>query len=227
MKIFFITSTGTDIGKTALTTTLCRQMAQRGKKVIALKPVISGFDDQDRKSDSSRILQSCGIEPTSAQIEKISPWRYKSALAPNMAAKAEGKPYVPFDQLVSFCRRHEALQADVLLVEGVGGIMAPLNQAHTVLDWVKALGWPVLLVTGSYLGAISHTLTAIEVLKQHEQTLEALFVNESPGSGVPVAETVGALQAFAPAHLPVIKLPYVTQAEELWKQMPPLGWVCE
>ena len=55
-----------------------------------------------------------------------------------------------------------------LLIEGVGGIVVPLNDRHTVLDWMIALNVPLVLVTGTYLGTLSHTLTCIDVLKRRD-----------------------------------------------------------
>jgi len=149
MQPFFITSTGTNIGKTLVTTALVWQLRQAGKMVTALKPVISGYDPNDAQSDSALILQSYGLTPAHDLAASISPWRYTIPLAPNMAAAKEGKP-VEFEKLVAFCREHMALASDIVLVEGVGGVMVPLDNAHTVLDWMVALGWPVILV-GGYL----------------------------------------------------------------------------
>ena len=70
-----------------------------------------------------------------------------------------------------------------MLIEGVGGIMVPLDERHTVLDWMSALRLPVLLVAGSYLGTISHTLTALHVLAQRNLDIAAVVVSESAVPG--------------------------------------------
>ena len=90
----------------------------------------------------------------------MSPWRFAAPLAPDMAAAREGRA-LDFDRPDRVCRHAIDARTDVLLIEGIGGIMVPLDERHTVLDWMVALRLPVLLVAGSYLGTISHTLTAV------------------------------------------------------------------
>ena len=93
-----------------------------------------------------------------------------------------------------------------LLIEGVGGVMVPLDQDNTVLDWIAELELPVILVAGSYLGSISHTLTAAEVLDQEDCDLHTIGVSETEGSHVPLYETVATIARFLPS-VEVIALP--------------------
>jgi len=65
-----------------------------------------------------------------------------------------------FDALVAFCKDEIGSRRGTLVIEGVGGVMVPLDKSHTVLDWMAALGIPAILVAGTYLGSISHALTA-------------------------------------------------------------------
>ncbi|MDE3038475.1 MAG: dethiobiotin synthase, partial [Pseudomonadota bacterium] len=164
MSSFFITGTGTGIGKTLVMTALCRQLKASGKTVTALKPVISGYDPKDKNNDAALILKSCGLAPSPALMETIAPWRYAAPLSPSMAAAKENNP-VDMQALVKFCRDHAALASDAVLAEGAGGVMSPLTENETMLDWMEALGWPAILVGGSYLGALSHMLSAFEALK--------------------------------------------------------------
>jgi len=89
----------------------------------------------------------------------------------------------------------------VLLIEGVGGVMVPLDDTRTVLDWIAALRVPAILIAGSYLGTISHTLTAFDVLRRREIVVRAIVVNESEGSTVPLDDTVKSIARFARAEL--------------------------
>lgn len=206
MDKFFITATGTEIGKTFVTTMLCRQLIGNKKKVIALKPVISGYVAGDMQSDSALILQACGLNITEENIAKISPWRFAAPLSPNMAAHREGKT-ISFDELVSFCREQEKSDADILLVEGVGGVCVPLDDQHTVLDWMAKSGWKVILVAGSYLGSISHTLTAVHTLAAKNIGVHAVIISESEDSPVPLEETVETLKNFLDKSIIVSTIP--------------------
>jgi len=193
----FVTATGTEIGKTFVACGLLRAAARQGLDLPALKPVASGYDPQAAtQSDAGQLLAARGLAPDAAAIAKISPWRFAAALSPDQAAAREGRD-VPFTELVSFCRR-----PGPVLIEGVGGVMVPLDTHHTVLDWIAALDCPVLLVTGSYLGALSHTLTALAALSS--QFVAAIVVNESVG-GVDLDDTAASLRRFAPG-VPLVVL---------------------
>lgn len=222
---FFITASGTGIGKTLVTTALAWQLRQMGKTVSALKPIITGYDPADMESDTAQILKSCSLSVTPASAQTISPWRYPKPFAPAMAASRENDA-IDDEALVSFCRDHENL-TDILLVEGAGGVAVPVNEQFTTLDWMKTLGWPVILVGGSYLGAISHTLTALESLKSRGIPVQALVISESSGKEVPLDETAALIAKFMPPHVPVVKIPRFARSEEPWKQVPLISWICD
>lgn len=204
MSRFFISASGTEIGKTFVACALITQLKAAGHSVAALKPVASGYDPLEPElSDSGVLLNALG-EPIDAQlIEQITPWRFKEALSPDMAAAREERS-IPFAQLVDFCAERRCV--DVTLIEGVGGIMVPLDSSHTVLDWLEALAVPVLLVVGGYLGTLSHTLTAVGMLRSRGQELAGIIVNESAEQPVSLTETADAIARFV-APTPVQVLP--------------------
>ena len=104
------------------------------------------------------------------------------------------------------------------LIEGVGGAMVPLNDTHTVRDWIAALGIPVILVTGSYLGSISHTLTAIEALRVTNIPIRALIISETADSTVPLAETLQTILPFTgdiPLHIAQARVSSPADATEI------------
>jgi dethiobiotin synthetase len=200
MAALFVTATGTDLGKTYVAAQLVRHLRARGRRVRALKPVVSGFTLAGAaQSDPGVLLAALGVALDAAALDAIAPWRYTAPLAPTLAAQAEGTS-VPFDALVRFCRDAIAAAARdraEVVIEGVGGVMVPLDARHTVLDWIAALGIPTLLVAGSYLGAISHTLTALAALRTHSAPLAAVLVDETPG-GVTLDATCAEIARFAP-----------------------------
>jgi dethiobiotin synthetase len=196
MSALFVTATGTDIGKSFVTCGIIAELRRRGRRVAALKPLVSGYDDaRAAESDPGRLLAALGRDPAPAELDRISPWRFRAPLAPDLAAKREGKK-VDFAALVEFCR--DAIdRQDNLLIEGVGGVMSPISDKQTVLEWMVELEIPVLLVSGTYLGAQSHALTALTALRARRLALRAVVVSESPDSGLPPADTALSLARFA------------------------------
>ena len=204
MTAIFVTGTGTDIGKTFVTVGLIGHLRAAGRAADAIKPVVSGFNAEDPASSDPAILLEALGRPA-AEIDRICRWRFAAPLAPAMAARHEGHP-VEFHGLVDFCRRAVVGHRDMMFIEGVGGIMVPLDETHTVLDWMTALRLPLLLVAGSYVGTISHTLTALQVLARRNLEVAAVVVSESAGSAGPLDETVATIARFADA-IEVIGVP--------------------
>ena len=206
MSAYFVTATGTDIGKTFVARGLIGALRARGRAVAALKPVVSGFDPAEAAgSDSGLLAAALGRPVTPDTIAGISPWRFAAPLAPDMAAAREGRT-LDMDEVIAFCHAAIAAEPGVLLIEGAGGLMSPLSTDHIMLDWIVALGLPVILVAGSYLGTISHTLTALDVLARRGLRVAVLVVSETPGSPVRLDETRATLARFAPQH-DVVALP--------------------
>jgi len=200
MQSFFITATGTDIGKTFITARLIKAASAKGLQVEALKPVISGFDIKNPQgSDAAVLLEALGRAPTREAYHAISPWQFSAPLSPDMAARKEGKA-IAFDSLAAFCKDHvAAARNDILFIEGVGGVMVPLNDTTTVLDLIAVLHIPVVLVSGTYLGAISHLLTALSALASRAIKPCAIVLNETPAASVATLDTIETLGSFCKA----------------------------
>lgn len=203
MKALFVAGTGTDLGKTHVACALLRAARARGATVDAFKPVVSGFDPAAPEiSDPARLAAALGRPDDSA---RISPRRYRAPLAPNLAARLEGETLLMAD-LVADCRAWlTGRDIDFALVEGAGGVMSPMTDDATNLDLMAALGLPVLLVAGSYLGTASHLLTALEVLRARKLAVAAIVVSESL-DGPDLDQTVEMLRAFERAA-PIVVAP--------------------
>ena len=137
-------------------------------------------------------------------IDAITPWRFAAPLSPDMAAAREGRK-LDMTEIAVFCRDADTPNT-TLLIEGIGGVMVPLAGRQTVRDLIADIGCPALLVAGSYLGTLSHTLTAVEALAARSVPLGGIVVSESPESPAPLAETVATLQRLT-APVPVVGLP--------------------
>lgn len=220
MTTLFVTGTGTGVGKTFVAARLVAELRAARRSVHALKPVASAFDAGDvASSDTGVLLDALGLPATAANVDAVSPWRFAAPLSPDMAAAREGR-VIPFAELVEFCRAPRA--ADVTLIEGIGGVMVPLDSEHTVLDWIAELGAPVLLVAGSYLGTLSHTLTAVAALRARGLEPAAVIVSESEEQPVPLEETATAIRRFV-APVTVAALPRAPAASRASRLLPLLA----
>ena len=190
LKPIFITSTGTNIGKTYLTSLIIKKAQALNFKVNAIKPIISGFNIENFNTTDTGII-SAALGKDQSSIEEVSPWRFEAPLSPDQAAYKENKEIV-FKELIDFCLK--TLNPikninDIVLIEGVGGTMVPINNQYTTLDLMKALNIPVILIIGSYLGSISHTLNAYEVLIQNNINVNSIVVSESEENDIGINQT--------------------------------------
>ncbi|MDB5480961.1 MAG: ATP-dependent dethiobiotin synthetase BioD [Caulobacteraceae bacterium] len=195
MPTLFVAGTGTDVGKTYVTASLIRGLREAGMLTEALKPVVSGFDpDAPEGSDPAVLLQALGRDWSPGALAEIAPWRFRAPLSPPLAAAREGG-CLSGEMVIAHCRdRAERMPDEAwLLVESAGGVMSPLDDTLTMLDLAAALEAPVLLVAGSYLGTISHTLTAAAVIKSAGLALAGVVMSDSGAGAPPLEETVAAV----------------------------------
>ena len=192
-KKAFITSTGTNIGKTFLTKMLINRSIELNYKVSAIKPIISGFNKNNFEETDTGIIINA-LNTPKIDIDKISPWRFKEPLSPDLAAKNEGK-YINFEELIHFCEQSiNSKNNDLVLVEGVGGTMVPINDKFTIMDLIIKLNIPVILTIGSYLGSISHTLNAYEILDKYNININSIVVMQSESQDVGVEYTINSIK---------------------------------
>ena len=218
-KSFFVTSCDTDIGKTFITTALSNYLTKLGVSVRAVKPIVTGWDPEDRDSDTALILKSLSMSMETEEIENASPWRYKEPQTPHIAAQNEGRP-IHVKEVATFCDSpYLNKNIECVLMEGVGGVMTPIDTEHTILDLIAMIESPVLLVVGTYLGSISHSLAAEAVLRYNRIAVDCICVNETPGSSVSLDDTVKTLQHFVDA--PIVKVPWSEKEmpEERWEHV--------
>jgi dethiobiotin synthetase len=198
----FVTGAGTEIGKTYVACALIRQQRAAGKAVRAVKPVASGIpsfaDPLFQDSDTARLLAAQGLSCTEATVGACTPWRFAAPLSPDMAAAAEGRALGLAD-VVTWTRgvARDTPSGGRLLIEGIGGVMSPIANDGLNIDLISALGCPAMLVGGSYLGAINHTLTAIAAMRGRNIEIRGVVVNETADSSIGFAETVASLARFA------------------------------
>ena len=190
---FFITGTDTEIGKTAVTAGLAHAFALAGKGVAALKPVSAGQDFIDGRwlnddVERLRAAGNLGLLP-----EEVGALQLRTACAPHIAARIENEAIVREPLLHAL--RTVGSQADLALVEGVGGFRVPLNDDWDTADLAVDLGLPVILVVGLRLGCINHALLSAEAIRARGLTLAAWVANTVDERQPHVTENLQALQA--------------------------------
>ncbi len=216
MKKIFITSSNTNSGKTLFTCALADSIKQHGYAIHALKPVITGFDYNSLPNDIFYICGALGIKYDKKNIQAVNLYAYDKPLSPDMAARKEKKSYINYDKLLDFCS-HTKEKNDYLLVETAGGIMVPLNPDKTNLDLIREVADITILVVGSYLGSLSHTLSSYKLLCDQGRKPKLLAVMQNLGKSdqlyIPVLETVKSLEKFVAT--PIIGIEKLTGAEPL------------
>lgn len=207
----FVTAIGTDCGKTHVSCALLRELAFSGRAPLALKPLMSGFGPEALEaSDAGRLLAACG-KPVSAESVGAICWAsFAPALAPNVAARVAGAN-LDDRKLLAFARDRISAARGPFLVEGAGGVMSPLTDSCTNLDLMAGLSLPVLLVATSYLGAVSHTLTALDVLARKNLKVAGIVVSEPSSQASPAEDFAEELARWTPAV--IATAPFTTQPE--------------
>ena len=159
-KGIFITGTDTGVGKTLLAASLAAFLRDRGYRVGVMKPAETGCPESDGTlipQDALRLKEAAGCaEP----IETICPYSFAEPLAPSIAAERSNRK-IDVDLLLSTYGEISA-KYDVTLVEGAGGLMAPLLPSYTYADFARVLKLPVLVVAANKLGVINHLLLTLE-----------------------------------------------------------------
>lgn len=212
-----ISATGTDIGKTYVLTGLLRYAKAHRISLRGIKPIESGFSAQSAaESDAAKLLEAQGITTNLANIQKITPWRFKAPLSPHVAAKLAGHD-IDLNAVVEFCQQ-QSQPGMPLCIEGAGGVMVPINQRYTYLDLFKHLGCKLVLVVGSYLGTLSHTLTAIKSCQVEGVNIVAIVINEGLNSNIKGGDTMEALAPFVSS--PLFLLPQYTKPNDvIWRDI--------
>ncbi|ACT58264.1 dethiobiotin synthase [Hirschia baltica] len=179
MSSVFITATGTDIGKTFVASKMLNEWREQGLNPHAVKPLMSGFGESDlAQSDAGQLLAAMGEKITPENVNRICMRRYEKPVAPNQAAR-EANQALDYDDILAFVNSRVLLaEGSPIIVEGAGGIMSPVTDNKLHLDLIYDLAMPAILVTANYLGSISHTLSALEVMSNKGIVLERVVVTK-------------------------------------------------
>jgi dethiobiotin synthetase len=200
----FVSATGTGCGKTWLARGIARAGFRRGKRVAALKPIECGVAEGE--SDASLLARACG-RPELATAPGLV--RLRAPLSPRAAALA-GEPEVDVERVAAAVRAL-ATDADLVVVEGAGGVLTPVSRGTTMLDLVVALGMPLVLVAPNALGTLSHTLAALESCRRRGVEVAGIALNAIPHPDASYVHNKLILQEET--ELPVAALPRVEEGD--------------
>lgn len=171
----FITATDTDAGKTVVTCAIAAALRSAGVKVGVCKPIATGCRHEREGLVNADAEALAHFADCRLPLDVINPVRYHPPLAPAVAAEKAKKP-VDFGAIADSLRRLDG-EHDVLLVEGIGGIMVPLDEQRTVLDLAAMIGYPILVVTRPGLGTLNHTALTCSAIVRRGLCLAGLVIN--------------------------------------------------
>lgn len=173
---FFVTGTGTDIGKTYISCMLIRAWHRNDLSVCVKKPLLSGVTDtQFSESDTGILLRANKQEVTPSSLYNATPFRFDAPQSPDIAARFEDRIIDKKDIIAASV---PDITKDVTLIEGAGGIMAPVCEHYTSAEWIRDTGAQAILVGGCYLGGLSHMLTALTTAHYYHIPVKACIINE-------------------------------------------------
>jgi len=205
MKGAFVTATGTGVGKTWLACALATACVQKGKRVAAIKPIETGVDPDP--TDALQLARACH-DPSLARATGL--YRAREPLAP-YAIEKRGGPSVGSLRALSKRIRELASNADYAIVEGVGGVLVPLDREHTIADLAALLDLQTILIARNALGVLSYTLTAMEALRKRNVSVRAIVLNHvdrSHRDDLSRASNAEVLADYFP-RIPIVRVPRV------------------
>lgn len=175
MRGCFVTGTDTGVGKTVLAAAIAAALHADGERVAAFKPVVTGVDEPDElwPADHELLASVTGARPREVCATTFGP-----AVSPHLAARLAG---VELSLAAMVTAAHAAARhADVLVVEGVGGLLVPLNASHCIRDLAGALGLPVVVAARPGLGTINHSLLTVEAARAAGLDVRAVVLTPWP-----------------------------------------------
>lgn len=193
----FVTGTGTEVGKTVVAATIARTLAAERQRVGVFKPAVTGLGE-GVETDHALLRRASGSDQSD---DEIAPYRYGPPASPHLAAAMAGEEIDP--GRLRQAARAAAEDVDVLVCEGVGGLLVPLSPSYLVRDLAADLGYPLVIAASPGLGTINHTLLTVEAARAARLHVAAIVLTPWPGEPTEIErsnrETIAAL-ADVPVH---------------------------
>lgn len=177
-KKIFLTGTDTEIGKTFISAALLRALAKNELKVAGLKPIASDAQPVQGVMKNDDALQLQEAANVTLSYEEVNPYCFEPAIAPHIAADLAGVA-LSVERLQQSVAIPE--QAEIVLIEGAGGWLTPLNHKETYADWVEQSGYEVILVAGMKLGCLNHAMLTVRDIERRGLKLVGWVANFAQG----------------------------------------------
>ena len=174
MRGIFVTGTGTEVGKTVVAAAIARTLAAKGRRLAVFKPAVTGLEEPG-EPDHELLRRASGSEQSDDQI---APYRYGPPASPHFAAELAGER-IDSSRLLEAARA-AAAGAELLVCEGVGGLMVPLDGDYLIRDLARDLGLPLVVAAGPALGTINHTLLTLEAARSSGLDVAAVVLTPWP-----------------------------------------------
>jgi dethiobiotin synthetase len=195
----FVTGTDTEVGKSVVAASICAALAAAGKRVAAFKPVVTGLDREPGELGRDHELLA-SVANAGQSPEDVAPYRFGPPVSPHLAAQLAGTTIEP-TELVAAAHEHE-----LLVCEGVGGLLVPITTGYLVRDLAIDLHLPLVIASRPGLGTISHTLLTIEAARAGGLDVAAVVMTPWPEEPTPMQrsnrETIERLGDVNVAGLP-------------------------
>jgi dethiobiotin synthetase len=195
-RAYFITGTDTEIGKTYVACALLHAFRRQGLTAVGMKPVAAGTDAAGHNDDVEALIAASSL---ALPRERVNPYCFADPIAPHIAAAEAG--VVISSERISESLRELSAQADVVVVEGVGGFVVPLAEGFDAADLAAALALPAILVVGMRLGCLNHALLTVEAIRARGLPLAGWIANRIDPAMSRFAENLATLQASIAAPL--------------------------
>jgi dethiobiotin synthetase len=196
---YFVTGTDTGVGKTLVSVSLLQRFAAEGLRAVGMKPVAAGCDLRDGRLVNDDVEALRAGSNFDAPPDLVNPYAFQAPIAPHIAARQVGENI----ELGRIRECYDALarETDVVVVEGAGGIMVPLNETETMADLAVELRLPLILVVGMRLGCLSHALLTLEAIQHRGLTLAGWVANRIDPHMTFFDANLAALEQRIPAPL--------------------------
>jgi dethiobiotin synthetase len=175
----FVTGTDTEVGKSVVAAATCAALAARGERVAAVKPVVTGLDEEPGELGRDHELLAAAANAGQSP-EEVAPYRFGPPVSPHLAAELAGVRIEPAE-LVAAARAH-----DLVVCEGVGGLLVPITPGYLVRDLAVDLHLPVVIAARPGLGTINHTLLTVEAARAGGLTVAGVVMTPWPEDPAPM-----------------------------------------